>query len=237
MLAMQNDSRLEEAVRGLPGAVIGSEDCLHLAVHTPELPSADHNPKLPVMVYIHGGSFMLGGYIGAGPRKLLERDMVLVSLQYRVGPLGFLCLPDDQIAGNVGLMDQLLALEWVQERIAAFGGDPDRVTIQGESAGSASVTYHLLSPLSEPFFHQAIAESGSALSGWAFDSKPELHGKAVVSLIDCPTENMNDLVSCLKVSERSHFHFFLNFHPWPNFLFPFLLYFIYLTHVPGRENP
>ena len=92
-------------MRGLPGAVIGTEDCLHLAVHTPELPSADHNPKLPVMVtfdnlpdhemlklteirrsvvfvqkvYIHGGSFMLGGYIGAGPRKLLERDMVKFS--------------------------------------------------------------------------------------------------------------------------------------------------------------
>jgi len=155
------------------------------------------------MVYIHGGSFMLGGYIGAGPRKLLERDMVLVSLQYRVGPLGFLCLPDDEIAGNVGLMDQLLALQWVQDHIAAFGGDPDRVTIQGESAGSASVTYHLLSPLSQPYFHQAIAESGSALSGWAFDSKPELHGKAVASLIDCPTENMNELVNCLK-GEKTH---------------------------------
>ena len=130
----------------------------------------------PQKVYIHGGSFMLGGYIGAGPRKLLERDMVkfwfstwnlqtsdltwiptwqvLVSLQYRVGPLGFLCLPDDEIGGNVGLMDQvrnchisilklqswkktkltnctqLLALQWVQDHIAAFGGDPDRVTIQ-----------------------------------------------------------------------------------------------------------
>jgi len=203
MLAMQNDSRLEEAVRGLPGAVIGSEDCLHLAVHTPELPSANHNPKLPVMVYIHGGSFMLGGYIGAGPRKLLERDMVLVSLQYRVGPLGFLCLPDDQIGGNVGLMDQLLALQWVHDHIADFGGDPDRVTIQGESAGSASVTYHLLSPLSQPYFHQAIAESGSALSGWAFDSKPEQHGKNVSKHIGCPTDDMNKLVTCLK-GEKTH---------------------------------
>merc|ERR1712212_178959 len=197
------DPELNATMRGLPGAVIGTEDCLHLAVHTPELPSGDHNPKLPVMVYIHGGSFMLGGSIGAGPRNLLERDMVLVSLQYRVGPLGFLCLPDDQIGGNVGLMDQLLALQWVHDHIADFGGDPDRVTIQGESAGSASVTYHLLSPLSQPYFHQAIAESGSALSGWAFDSKPELHGKAVASLIDCPTDNMNELVSCLK-DEKTH---------------------------------
>merc|ERR1711971_599826 len=73
------DPELNSTMRGLPGAVLGSEDCLHLAVHTPELPSASHNPRLPVMVYIHGGSFMLGGYVGAGPGKLLERDMVLVS--------------------------------------------------------------------------------------------------------------------------------------------------------------
>merc|ERR1719175_213949 len=93
--------------------------------------------------------------------------MVLVSIQYRVGPLGFMCLPDDEIPGNAGLLDQLLALEWIHDHIADFGGDPDRVTIMGESAGSASVTYHMISPLSQPYFHQAIAESGSALSGWA----------------------------------------------------------------------
>jgi len=127
--------------------------------------------------------------------------MVLVSLQYRVGPLGF--LSDDQIGGNVGLMDQLLALQWVHDHIADFGGDPDRVTIQGESAGSASVTYHLLSPLSQPYFHQAIAESGSALSGWAFDSKPEQHGKNVSKHIGCPTDDMNKLVTCLK-GEKTH---------------------------------
>ena len=78
-----------ELAAALPtGPLLGSEDCLHLAVFTPELPSAEHDPRLPVMVYIHGGAFMLGGYVGAGPGKLLERDMVLVALQYRVGPLG-----------------------------------------------------------------------------------------------------------------------------------------------------
>ena len=136
--------------RALPtGPTIGTEDCLHLAVFSPQLPTANSNPNLPVMVYIHGGSFMLGGYIGAGAGKLLERDMVIVEMQYRVGPLGFMCLPDDEIAGNMGLLDQNLALKWVNDHIASFGGDPDRVTIMGESAGSASVTYHMISPLSQ----------------------------------------------------------------------------------------
>ena len=88
---MVNQFRAEhpDMAKALPtGPMLGSEDCLHLAVFTPQLPEADHDPRLPVMVYIHGGSFMLGGYIGAGPGKLLERDMVLVAIQYRVGPLG-----------------------------------------------------------------------------------------------------------------------------------------------------
>jgi len=189
-----------DRAKALPtGPTIGTEDCLHLAVFTPELPSADSNPKLPVMVYIHGGSFMLGGYIGAGAGKLLERDMVIVEMQYRVGPLGFMCLPDDDVAGNMGLLDQNLALKWVTEHITYFGGDPDKVTIMGESAGSASVTYHMISPLSTPLFQQAIAESGSALSSWAFDSDPENHAKEIAGeYLGCPTEPMADLVNCLK---------------------------------------
>jgi len=195
----------EHPERALPtGAVIGTEDCLHLAVFTPELPSADSHPKLPVMVYIHGGSFMLGGYIGAGPGKLLERDMIIVAMQYRVGPLGFMCLPDDEIAGNMGLLDQNLALKWVHDHITYFGGDPDRVTIMGESAGSASVTYHMLSPLSQPYYNQAIAESGSALSSWAFDSEPEKHAKDIAGgFMGCPTDSMADMVNCLKYEKTA----------------------------------
>jgi len=188
--------------RGLPGAVLGTEDCLHLAVFTPQLPTADTNPNLPVMVYIHGGSFMLGGYIGAGAGKLLERDMVLVEMQYRVGPLGFMCLPDDEAAGNMGLLDQALALKWVRDHITHFGGDPNRVTIMGESAGAASVTYHMLSPISQPYFEQAIAESGSAISSWAFDSEPEKHTKEIAALVGCPTDTISGLVNCMK-NEKS----------------------------------
>merc|ERR1712168_1095906 len=197
----ENPERFE---KGLPfGPMIGSEDCLNLAVFTPELPSASNHPNLPVMVYIHGGSFMLGSYIGAGPKKLLERDMIIVEMQYRVGPLGFMCLPDDEIAGNMGLLDQNLALKWVNDHITYFGGDPDRVTIMGESAGSASVTYHMISPLSQPYFKQAIAESGSALSSWAFDNSPEEHAKEIAGQhLGCPTDKTSDLVHCLK-NEKS----------------------------------
>merc|ERR1711915_1093102 len=99
--------------------------------------------------------------------------------------------------------DQNLALKWVSEHITYFGGDPNRVTIMGESAGSASVTYHMLSPLSQPYFNQVIAESGSALSSWAFDSDPEKHAKDIAGgFLGCPTESIPEMVNCLK-NEKS----------------------------------
>jgi len=178
--------------------ILGSEDCLQLAVYTPELPTEDSHVAMPVIVYIHGGAFMLGGYIGQGPGKLLEKDIVLVEIQYRLGPLGFMCLEDDDIAGNMAMLDQVLALKWVNQHITAFGGDPNQVTIMGESAGSASVTYLMLSPLATPYFQQVIAESGSALSSWAFDITPEKHAKEIASFLDCPMDSTRSLISCLK---------------------------------------
>lgn len=176
----------------------GSEDCLHLAVYTPKLPTEDSNPNLPVMFYIHGGAFMAGGYFAQGPGKLLEKDVVFVEIQYRLGPLGFMCLPDDDAAGNMAMLDQVLALKWVNKHIAAFGGNPDQVTIMGESAGSASVTYLMLSPLATPYFHNVIAESGSALSSWAFDSSPQRHAQDIASGLDCPTDSTKEMIACLK---------------------------------------
>ena len=150
------------------------------------------------MFFIHGGAFYMGTYLGMGPKDLLEHDVVLVEIQYRLGPLGYMCLDHPEIAGNMGMLDQALALEWVKEHIADFGGDPEQITVFGESAGAASATYHMLSPKSKHNFHRVIGESGSALAGWAFDKEPEKHAKEIAARLGCPTDNIDDMVHCLK---------------------------------------
>ena len=141
-----------------------SEDCLYLNVWT----AAEHtSDKLPVMVWIHGGGLTLGwghqdGYDGT---HFAERGVVLVSINYRLGPLGYLAHPalseesERGVSGNYGFLDQLEALQWVQQNIQQFGGDPNNVTIFGESAGGTSVNVLVASPLSEGLFHRAIAQS------------------------------------------------------------------------------
>ncbi|XP_055923213.1 juvenile hormone esterase isoform X2 [Eupeodes corollae] len=146
----------------------GNEDCLFLNVFTTKLPKGDSNPKLPVMVWLHGGGFSFGSgnTFLYGPDFLVAEDVILVTLNYRLGPLGFLANGPDA-PGNSGLKDQVLALKWVRDNIEAFGGDPNLVTIFGESAGAASVQFLLLSPLANGLFHRAISESGSALNPWS----------------------------------------------------------------------
>jgi para-nitrobenzyl esterase len=141
-----------------PEVVIPGEDCLNLNVWTPDIGAAG----LPVLVWIHGGSFMNGsGSVGAYDGTAFARDgVVCVTINYRLAAEGFLYL-DDGIA-NLGLLDQLAALRWVQGNISAFGGDPARVTVAGESAGAMSVTTLLSMPLAEGLFAQAIVESGAA---------------------------------------------------------------------------
>lgn len=141
-----------------------SEDCLYLNVWTQ---AEETSAKLPVMVWIHGGGLTLGwghqrGYDGT---HFAERDVVLVSVNYRLGPLGYLAhraLSEESehgVSGNYGFLDQLEALKWVQNNIEQFGGDPDNITIFGESAGGTSVNALVASPLSEGLFHRAIAQS------------------------------------------------------------------------------
>jgi para-nitrobenzyl esterase len=141
-----------------PEEVIPGEECLNLNVWTPDPGAAG----LPVLVWIHGGSFMNGsGSVGAYDGTAFARDgVVCVTINYRLAAEGFLFLGDG--IANLGLLDQLAALRWVQDNIAAFGGDPARVTVAGESAGSMSVTTLLSMPLSEGLFARAIAESGAA---------------------------------------------------------------------------
>lgn len=103
--------------------------------------------KKPVMVYIHGGKLYDGGAFQHPPHFLLEKDVVLVVPQYRLGPLGFLSTQSDEIPGNAGALDVLLALEWVKKNIANFGGDPDNITLAGQSAGADIVSAMTFSPL------------------------------------------------------------------------------------------
>jgi para-nitrobenzyl esterase len=139
-----------------PEVVIPGEDCLNLNVWTPD-PNAT---GLPVLVWIHGGSFMNGSSsVGEYNGAAFARDgVVCVGINYRLAAEGFLFL-DDGIA-NLGLLDQLAALRWVQGNITAFGGDPGRVTVAGESAGAMSVTTLLSMPLAAGLFSRAIAQSG-----------------------------------------------------------------------------
>lgn len=143
-----------------------SEDCLYLNVWTPAQTAGAH---LPVMVWIYGGGFVAGAT--SEPRQdgeeLARKGVVVVSMNYRLGIFGFLALGElakesgHNAAGNYGLLDQTAALEWVHKNIAAFGGDPNNVTIFGESAGSFSVSALMASPLSKDFIHKAIGESGA----------------------------------------------------------------------------
>lgn len=150
----------------------GSEDCLFLNVYCWSLPKA--NSKLrPVMVYIHGGGFIFGSSRPGiyGPEFLMTNDIVVVTINYRLGILGFLSVDGTEVTGNMGLKDQNLALKWVQRNISAFGGDPNNVTIFGESAGAASVHAHVLSAASKGLFHKAIMQSGCTLCPWFYGAK------------------------------------------------------------------
>ncbi|HOI27978.1 MAG TPA: carboxylesterase family protein [Paludibacteraceae bacterium] len=141
-----------------------SEDCLYLSVSTPAKSKSD---KLPVFVMIHGGGFSTGSYSGT-QESFVREGIIYASIEYRFGALGFLCHPElakeskQGLAGNYGILDQIEALKWVHSNIASFGGDPDKITICGESAGGISVSILCASPLCKGLFSGAISESGSS---------------------------------------------------------------------------
>lgn len=152
------------------------EDCLYLNVWAPEAASRDGQPY-PVIVWIPGGGLTNGStsiplYDGAA---LARRGAIVVTVAYRLGVLGFLAHPELTAesgtggSGNYGLMDQVAALEWVQDNIAAFGGDPDRVTVAGQSAGATSVSILMASPRAKGLFQRAIGQSGGLFEPLAFD--------------------------------------------------------------------
>ncbi|XP_012252139.2 venom carboxylesterase-6-like [Athalia rosae] len=190
--------------------IVGVEDCLYLNVYTPKLPTSPSgldNPHsaLPVLVWFHGGGWVTGaGHSDFYNAKfLLDHDVILVTLNFRLGPLGFLSTEDLVSPGNQGMKDQSQALRWVQENIYAFGGDPNRVTIFGESAGGASVNYHMMSPLSRGLFQRGISESGTGLCPWAL-TRPGLginQARRLGQLLGCVEEDTSKLLECLRTKD------------------------------------
>ncbi|KAK3914120.1 Esterase FE4 [Frankliniella fusca] len=157
-----------------------SEDCLHVNVYTTKVGDEDTatgtSPLLPVVVYFHGGAFIHGdnGVDVVGPQYMVEAGVVLVTAKYRLGPLGFTTVGEAAgrplLAANAGLADAVAALRWVRDNVARFGGDPDKVTVMGQSAGGAIAHYLTLLPAAKGLLHRAIAMSGTALHHWAYSS-------------------------------------------------------------------
>src|SRR5215831_19176932 len=182
-----------------PGTI--SEDCLYLNVYAPPVSGNDQGGR-PVLVWIHGGGLVQDGARNYDGTKLAAAGTVVVTINYRLGALGFLAHPalasrPGGPAGNYGLMDQQAALRWVQDNIEAFGGDPGNVTIAGESAGGLSVLAHLVSPGSRGLFQKAIVESGA----FALNQQPlaaaEAAGEAFATAAGCPGQSAQT-AACLR---------------------------------------
>ncbi|KAH8370240.1 hypothetical protein KR093_002745 [Drosophila rubida] len=180
--------------------VVGSENCLFLNVYAPKNTSKSKTP-LPVMVWIHGGGF----WFGSGnndytfPAQLMQEDVIVVTLNYRLGALGFLSLPGAGIYGNAGLKDQRLALQWVQQNIANFNGDPLNVTLFGESAGAASVHLHTYAAHANKLFHKAIMQSGTGNMEWVFQRNGAYKARRLAELLQGKNiERDDDLLKFLQ---------------------------------------
>ena len=179
------------------------EDCLSLNIYVPDS-AVNSSGHVPVMVWIHGGWFVSGqGALYDGSVLSLLGGVVVVTINYRLGVLGFLSTADDIMPGNYGLWDQKLALHWVKDNINSFGGDPHQITLFGESAGSFSVTYHMLTPLNDrSLFQRAIAESGSASAGLVMTHDVDQVYKQAVQVataLGCnSTSSTSSLLACFQ---------------------------------------
>lgn len=138
------------------------------------------------MVYIHGGAFIDGATFHHPPNYLLEKDIVLVVPQYRLGPLGFLSTMTQEIPGNAAILDVILALQWIQRNIEHFGGDPNQITLFGQSAGAAIVSSLILTPaVPTSLFHKVIIQSGSSMSSWSVDTDPIGNARDIGRAVGC----------------------------------------------------
>ncbi|XP_076449528.1 uncharacterized protein LOC143285962 [Babylonia areolata] len=176
-----------------------SEDCLYLNVWVPK---RSRQPKT-IMVWIYGGGFYAGSSmldVYDGSKLAVTRNVIVVSMNYRVGPLGFLYTGTTDAPGNMGLLDQSLALKWIYDNAANFGGQQNSITIFGESAGSISVGFHLMSPVSTNYFTRAIMQSGSPLSYMILTLQPEARKRArrLSGMLGCSKDSVPSMVQCLR---------------------------------------
>ncbi|XP_043254443.1 venom carboxylesterase-6-like [Colletes gigas] len=176
--------------------VIGCEDCLYMNIYVPTI--KDKKKLLPVMFWIHGGAFQFASGNEADETLLMDRDVILVTINYRLGPFGFLSTGDRVLPGNMGLKDQSMALRWVSNNIHSFGGNSKEITLFGMSAGGSSVHYHYLSPLSAGLFQRGISISGVALDCWAQPKHVQEKALKLGALMGCPTNNLSKMIECLR---------------------------------------
>ncbi|CAE6694060.1 Fumonisin B1 esterase [Paraburkholderia aspalathi] len=192
-----------QCVQGSATAATGSEDCLYLNIYRPR--NAASTSALPVIFAIHGGGFAVGSSAFIDGTSLAKNDnVIVVSINYRLNALGFLAHPaltaeDTQHAsGNYGLLDQNAALSWVKRNIAAFGGNPDNITITGGSAGGISVFTHMVSPMSAGLFAKAAPQSGGFTRVQATLAQAESDGVSFTSQWGCTTGSSADIAACLR---------------------------------------
>jgi para-nitrobenzyl esterase len=190
------------------GMPVGSEDCLKLNIWAPKQLLID---PAPVIVWLHTGGFVAASanFAGNNGQKIAEqKGVIVVAPNYRLGPLGFLAHtaltaenPDYSSSGNYGFLDQRAAMSWVRDNVAAFGGNPHNVTIGGQSAGSHSVSLHLVSPASGGLFHSAIMQSGYASTRWKTRPEAEAQGNRLAAALGCV--DPSQVLSCLRLKTAS----------------------------------
>ena len=179
-----------------------SEDCLYLNLWVPT--KLNQTGSYSVLIWIHGGGYFLGTStmdLYDGQILASKNDIIVATINYRLGVLGFLHLGNEDAPGNMAMYDQILAIEWIKNNIRSFGGDPNSLTLFGHSAGAASISSHLLSPISRHLFRRAIVQSGTVNAPWSF-STAERSTKVAgtfINIAGCgPSLVNNDTISVMK---------------------------------------
>ncbi len=181
---------------GSPPTSTGAEDCLSLDIHVPRSPEG----PLPVLVFLHGGAFTSGGGASYDPRRVSGQGVIVVTPNHRLGALGFLAHPDlpDPWAGNFGIADQQMALQWVRRNIAAFGGDAANVTLWGESSGAYSICAHLAAPSAAGLFDKVITHSGPCANEFLTSAQAQDRARRAAAELGCADGSPPAVADCLR---------------------------------------